>query len=74
MGLDARAVDLDLQILGADPVAGAGLVGVLHSLGFGTTVFTVNTAEEWLFATSLGVQGVYVNDIPMGASLQAASH
>ena len=71
--LGARSIDLDIQILGADPVAGAGLVALLHSFGFGTQVFTVNNAAEWAFVTSLGVQGVYTNDIPLGASLQAAS-
>jgi len=64
----ARAVEADLFFLST---AGAPFVRGLQGLGLKVFGFTVNEAAEWLFLESLGVDGIYTNDIPLGVRLQA---
>ena len=62
-----RAVEADLFLLGAR----APLVHLLHSVGLKVFGWTANNADEWLFLQSLGVDGIYTNDVPLGVDLQA---
>ena len=64
----ARVVEVDLFLLGS---AGAPLVHVLHSVDLKVFGWTANNAAEWHFLQSLGVDGIYTNDIPLGVDLQA---
>ena len=69
--LGARAVDLDVISLGIDPGSGADLVAFLHQLGFSVWSFTVEDADGWDFLQSLGIDGIFINDIPVGVERQA---
>ncbi len=73
--LGVRTVDVDMLVLAeaeqTQPGSGAALVATLKSFGFGVTSYTVISTPEWLFLESLGVEGIYTNDIPAGAELQA---
>ena len=74
-GLGSRAVDLDVLFLGQaeqiQPGSGAALVSFLHQLGFSVWGFTVDDAPGWFFLQSLGIDGIFINDIPLGVTLQA---
>jgi glycerophosphoryl diester phosphodiesterase len=65
---DARVVEADLLLLHS---AGAPLVSGLHAAGLKVLGFTVNSVSEWQFLESLGVDGIYTNDVPMGIERQA---
>ncbi len=72
LALEARAVVLDLLFLGqAGPVVGAALVNLLHGLDFSVWGFTVNDAPSWFFLQSLGIDGIFIDNIPLGVTLQA---
>ena len=73
LAVGARAVDLDLTLLGQDPASGAALVSLLKNLGFSVWSFTVtiDAPGAWGFLESLGVDGIFIDDIPLGVSLQA---
>jgi glycerophosphoryl diester phosphodiesterase len=64
----ARVVEADLLLLHP---AGAPVVQALHAAGFAVFGFTVNSGTEWDFLASLGVDGIYTNDVPMGVTRQA---
>ena len=73
--LGARAVDLDVSFLGlaeqTQPGSGAALVNFLHQLGFSVWSFTVEDEPGWLFLQSLGIDGIFIDDVPLGVGLQA---
>ena len=73
----ATLVTLDklipLQAEVAQPAGAALLVGQLHSLGFNVTTYTVDTESEWLFMSTIGIDGIYTNNIPLGLSLQGSA-
>ena len=77
LALEARAVVLDLLFLGEaesmQPGSGAFLVNLLKSNVFGFSVwgFTVDDAVGWNILQSLGVDGIFINNIPLGVTLQA---
>jgi glycerophosphoryl diester phosphodiesterase len=64
----AQVVEADLFLLSS---TGAALVDGLHALGFKVLGFTATTEAEWHVLESLGVDGIYTNDVPLGVSLQA---
>lgn len=64
----ARVVEADLFFLSG---AGAPFVDLLHGFGLKALGFTANNAAEWLFLESLGVDGIYTNDVPLGVENQA---
>ena len=64
----ARVVEADLLLLHS---AGAPLVDTLHAAGLKVFGFTANTVKDWKFLESLGVDGIYTNDVPLGVSRQA---
>jgi glycerophosphoryl diester phosphodiesterase len=67
--VDARLVEADLILLGS---LGAPLVDLLHSVGLKVLGYTVDDAAEWQLLESLGVDGIYTNDVPLGVELEAA--
>lgn len=72
----SRAVALDSLILFqaemSSPGSGAALVGLFHSFGLPVLAYTLNTEFEWAFAESLGVDGIYSDDISLGLMLQGS--
>ena len=66
----ARVVEADLFFLSG---AGAPFVDLLHGFGLKVLGFTANDATEWFFLQSLGVDGIYTNNIPLGVENQAPS-
>lgn len=69
IALDARVVEADLFLL---QPAGSALVPALHAVGLEVFGFTVNNDDEWTFLESLGVDGIYTNDIPLGLAREPA--
>ena len=63
-----RVVEADLLYLS---VAGKPFVDALHASGLKALGFTAETADEWFFLESLGLDGIYTNDIPLGVANQA---
>lgn len=56
-------INLLKQIEAQLPGAASGLVGQLKQMGFVTTAFTVNTQDEWAFLTSVGIDGIFINNV-----------
>jgi glycerophosphoryl diester phosphodiesterase len=52
------------------PGSAAAIVAQLQMMGITVTGYTVDQDEQWLFLESLGVDGIFTNDIPRGVSLQ----
>ena len=69
-------MSLDVLILGGaeqtQPGSASVLVGTFHALLMDVLAYTVNTPEEWLFLSALGVDGIYTDDIPLGLGLQGS--
>ncbi len=63
-----RVVEADLFFLNS---AGAPFVDALHALGLKAFGFTAGTPDEWFFLESLGLDGIYANDVPFGAAHEA---
>ena len=66
--IDARVVEADLLLLHS---AGHPLVEALQANGLKVLGFTANSVKDWKFLDSLGVDGIYTNDVPMGVKRQA---
>ena len=64
----AAVVEVDVPLLES---AGALLVPALHAAGFKVFGFTANDAADWELLESLGVDGIYTNDVPLGVRSQA---
>ena len=64
----ARVVETDLAFLST---AGAPAVQALQAHGLEVFGFTATTPAEWLFLESLGVDGIYTNDVVFGVLHQA---
>ena len=73
--LGARAVDLDVLFLGQaeqiQPGSGASLVNLLHAFDLSVWGFTVDDPLGWGFLQFLGIDGIFIDDIPLGVTLQA---
>jgi len=65
----ARVVEADLFFFLLPP--GATFVDDVHKSGLKVLGFTANNADQWLFLQSLGVDGIYTNDVPFGVENQA---
>jgi glycerophosphoryl diester phosphodiesterase len=63
-----RVVEADLFFLNS---AGAPFVHTLHGFGLKALGFTATNLAEWSFLESLGLDGIYTNDIPLGVENQA---
>jgi glycerophosphoryl diester phosphodiesterase len=66
--IGARVVEADLLLLHS---AGRPLVDALQANGLKVLGFTANSVKDWKFLDSLGVDGIYTNDVPMGVKRQA---
>lgn len=63
-----RVIEADRLLL--DP-AGRTLVPTLQALGLKVFGFTANSREDWRVLESLGVDGIYTNDVRQGVKMQA---
>ena len=63
-----RVVEADLFFLST---AGAPFVDALHEFGLKALGFTATDPQEWFFLESLGLDGIYVDDIPFGVEHEA---
>ena len=66
--LEARIVEADLDFL---DVAGLPAVAALQELGLKVLGETATTPDEWFFLQSLGVDGIYVDDVLFGVAHEA---
>jgi len=66
--VQARIVEADLLFW---QFAGAPFVDALHGFGLEAYGFTATNPGEWAFLDSLGVDGIYTNDVPFGVAHQA---
>jgi glycerophosphoryl diester phosphodiesterase len=65
----AGVVELDLDLIGA---MGTPLIEAVQARGFKAFGFTATTPEEWFVLGALGLDGIYMNDVPFGVRYQAA--
>ncbi|PWU24899.1 MAG: hypothetical protein C5B48_04045 [Candidatus Rokuibacteriota bacterium] len=63
-----HVVEADIFFLSS---AGAPFVETLHELGLKAFGFTADDPAEWVFLESLGLDGIYANDIPFAVAHQA---
>lgn len=63
------AVEADLLLLHS---TGAPLVQILRAVGLKVFGWTANDEDDWDFLASLGVDGIYVNNVPLGVRDEAA--
>jgi hypothetical protein len=63
----SSSIAAELLFLG---FAGAPFVAGVHGLGMRVAAYTATNAAEWGFAASLGVDAIYMDDVPLGVSLQ----
>ena len=59
----ARVIEADLFFFQS---AGKPSVDAMHAVGLKVFGYTATTSQEWFFLLSLGVDGIYVKDIPFG--------
>ena len=64
----ARVIEADIVFLGA---AGAPFVDALHGAGLKALGFTAKTPSDWFLLQSLGLDGIYTDDVPFGVEHQA---
>lgn len=73
-GTQSYAASLDMLLLAMleSQYTGAAqvLVAQLHGFGMKTLVYTVNTPAEWMHFSSIGLDGIYTDNIPMGLELE----
>ncbi|MCU7844037.1 MAG: glycerophosphodiester phosphodiesterase [Candidatus Thiodiazotropha sp. (ex Monitilora ramsayi)] len=70
----SRAASIDkavIQLLESQaPGTSSLLIAQLHQIGQRAMVYTVNDEAEWLLLATLGVDGIYTDDVPMGLALE----
>jgi glycerophosphoryl diester phosphodiesterase len=74
LAMGSTAVDLDIRILqqaeqGA-PGSGGQLVGGLQAAGLSVWSFTVADQAGWDFLSATGIDGIFIDDVALGAALQ----
>jgi hypothetical protein len=52
--------------------AGAPFVSAVQGFGLKALGFTATNPAEWAFLESLGLDGIYANDVPYGVAHQAS--
>lgn len=71
----STAVALDIVFLQlteqSDPGSGGSLVGYIQSFGLSVWSFTVTDEASWLFLSSLGIDGIFIDNVPLGVALQS---
>jgi len=74
VALESRAATLDKDALLQMEMIAAGSAALLnsqlHNIGISSLAYTVNDESEWLFLTSIGVDGFYTDEVLMGLSLE----
>ena len=74
LAMGSTAVALDIRVLQQAefdaPGSGGLLVGGLQSTGLSVWSFTVADEAGWLFLSALGIDGIFVDDVPLGVALQ----
>jgi glycerophosphoryl diester phosphodiesterase len=63
--IGARGVEADLLLL---RVAGKGLVRLAHARGLAVFGFTVSTPKQWRWLRTLGVDGIYTDDVELAVA------
>jgi glycerophosphoryl diester phosphodiesterase len=75
LALGSTAIDIDIQLLqqaeATAPGTGSYLVNSLQSYGVSVWSFTVQDTNGWEFLSSLGIDGIFIDDIPLGVRLQS---
>jgi len=66
--VQARVIEADLLFFQS---AGKPYVDAVHGLGLKALGYTATTPAEWFFLQSLGVDGIYVKDVPFGIASEA---
>ena len=70
-GVDATCSSLDILLLGqAGPEAATFMVGTLQQFGVCVLGWTATNEQEWDFLQFVGVDGIFMDDIPLGVSIQ----
>jgi len=72
-GSSIASLDKNVLFMVSDPPhpsVAAVVVDLLHSYGFSVLVFTIDNELEWMFMSEAGVDGMYVDDIPMGLMME----
>ena len=71
-GSRAAAIDKAVvQLLESQaPGSSALLFEQLHQIAQRVTIYTVNNEAEWLLLASLGADGIFTDDLPMGLALE----
>lgn len=72
-GSSIASLDKRILFMAADPpnpLAAAAIVDALHFYGLNVLVFTIDNELEWGFMSLAGVDGMYVDDIPMGLDME----
>jgi len=64
----ARVIEADLFFFQS---AGKPYVDAVHALGLKALGYTATTPAEWFFLQALGVDGIYVKDVPFGIANEA---
>ncbi len=71
LGTDSRTASLDKDLLGLmGPTFGAFFVGTIHSLDLNVLLYTIEAEWEWYYFADFGVDGIMVDNIPLGLSLE----
>ena len=67
---NAHSASIDSLLLGQaeqiQPGSAAQFIEQLKLLGLNSLVYTIDTEAEWQFFSSMGIDGIYTNDIPLG--------
>ena len=73
----AKFLTIDIRVIAqmemAQPGSAAMLMAYLHDMGFVVTVYTASSELEWMFLSQQGIDGIFVDDIPMGVQMQQLS-
>jgi glycerophosphoryl diester phosphodiesterase len=74
LGLSSTAVDLDIRILQQAELSNSGsgglLVNCLNHFGLSVWSFTAANQADWEFLSSIGIEGIVIDDVPLGVALQ----
>jgi glycerophosphoryl diester phosphodiesterase len=70
----STVIDLDIQLLQQSelvaPGSGSLLVSALKDFGLSIWSFTVADKAGWECLSALGIDGIFIDDVPLGILLQ----
>jgi glycerophosphoryl diester phosphodiesterase len=70
--IEARLIEADLAFFFGLGEAAPFVVGQIQAYGLKVFGFSADSESEWSFLASLGVDGIYMDDVPLGVELQAS--